>query len=145
MMIYLKESVVSYYLSRIPAENQSTFHMFGQKKCLMDSMYFSFRSLRWDSDLLSPICWIHPPGCNRGIHEGFSLGSHMETANHQGFHLRSLEAFCLGQAWNLHPMFVCLVCSQKKRQKHHVWCYINSINQSFIWKMFHAVWGETSG
>ena len=40
MMIYLKESVVSYYLSRIPEENQCTFHMFGQKKCLMDSMYF---------------------------------------------------------------------------------------------------------
>lgn len=85
MMIYPKESVVSYYLLRIPAEKKCTFHMFGQKKCLMDSMYFYFWSLRWDSVLLSPICWIHPPlDAIVAFMKGLRLGSHMETAATRG-------------------------------------------------------------
>lgn len=84
------------------------------------TMRFSFV----ESHMLDP----PPPGCNRGIHEGFKVGIPHGNRCHQGFHLRSLEAFCLGQACNLHQMFVCLVCPQNKRQKHQ--CVVSTSTQS---------------
>ena len=53
MMIYPKESVVSYYLSRIPAENQCTCRWFGQKKSSWTVCIFNFGV--YDE---IQICWV---------------------------------------------------------------------------------------
>ena len=113
MMIYPKESVVSYYLSRIVQKTMYIPLVWSETmphgEYVFFILEFTMRLRFVESHMLDP----PPPGCNRGIHEGFRLGSLTCSANHQGFHLRSLEAFCLGQACNLHQMFLCLEAPKK--------------------------------